>query len=496
MDGTGNDSLLKTTKVTEWNFNYGGYITLAFGGFLLLGCVTAYVIAVARGNVDAFLPLISDAAGSPPQNGLFGTFICLGGMFGVAFMILRYMIVLEKNREKSSLVTAINKLSLFVGIASMLGITLVTGYPINFYRNREVWLMDVGLPHIIGGVMLFALGLVYIAFQCMLTLFLKTKNQMTLFVRILLLFICTLSFVYHMITVPDNFGGISHKYYMNSSENIDFNTSGLTPYPRTLGASLKLPIDTSGSYVASSITEWIFVIFFCCFFFTFFNEAQQYSLLIVIETHSTKEVEVIEDRKAEIRRLSLAIEKSSMVDTKPAPEVRKVLRRDSTSQTMTDGVGGVAQKENDATNGLKKNDSKPVKKISTKSTKTDVANGTKKVLTDSEIDEKLNRLLNGKKEDKNDIPQTKSCETSTSCDDLGNETGENKKPDEIDLDKEAERIAIEKIDVVVKDAEELVEDIIRKTQEETIKANQEGNGTLRKSDSDDALPSTCPLSIQ
>lgn len=83
----------------------------------------------------------------------------------------------------------------------------------------------------------------------------------------------------------------------------------LKPYPRTLGASLKLPIDTSGSYIASSITEWIFVIFFCCFFFTFFNEAQQYSLLIVIETHSTKEQEVIEDTKAEIRRLSLAIEK-------------------------------------------------------------------------------------------------------------------------------------------------------------------------------------------
>lgn len=51
-------SLLKTTKVTEWNFHYGGYLTVAFGGFLLLGCATAYVIAVARGNVDAFLPLI------------------------------------------------------------------------------------------------------------------------------------------------------------------------------------------------------------------------------------------------------------------------------------------------------------------------------------------------------------------------------------------------------------------------------------------------------
>lgn len=60
-------------------------------------------------------------------------------------------------------------------------------------------LMDVGLPHIIGGVMLFALGLVYIALQCMLTLFLKTKNQSTLLVRILLLFICTSSFVYRIL---------------------------------------------------------------------------------------------------------------------------------------------------------------------------------------------------------------------------------------------------------------------------------------------------------
>ncbi|KFM75399.1 DNA damage-regulated autophagy modulator protein 1, partial [Stegodyphus mimosarum] len=520
------------TKVTEWSLNQGGYLAIAFGGFMVLGCITAYVIAVARGNVDPFLPLISDAAGSPPQNGLFGTLICIGGMFGVAFMILRYMIVLEQNREKSNVVTIVNKLSLFAGITSMLGITLVTGYPVNFYRNRDVWLMDVGLPHMIGGVMLFAMGLLYIALQCVLTLFLKTNNQMTLFVRVLLLFICTAAFVYHMITVPDNFGGISHLYYVNSTEN-ELNYTGLMAYPPTMGASLKLPIDTSGSYVSSAITEWILVFFFCCFFFTFFSEAQEYSLLIVIETHSNPEAEPTEDQKPDLRKLSLAqiqnnpelrrlslaqlqnnpelrkmslaqiqnnpefrkmslaqIQNGSQIDAKPPPEVRKFLRRDSTCQTMTDTVDNVIIPTK-FKNGTKKSDNKDAK-----TPKTDIANGTNK-LVDSDVDAKLKRLLNENDdiEEQNGKESVEACtehDVSISCDGSTTTKDEKinkKKTEKEDEDREAEQNAIEKIDVVVKEAEDHANNV------ETL-ATQNETGSLKKSDSDEALTSVSPLSLQ
>ncbi|KAF8791025.1 uncharacterized protein LOC129960861 [Argiope bruennichi] len=478
MDGKGNDALLKTTKVTEWTLNNGGYISVAFGGLLLLGCIVAYVIAVARGNVEAILPLISDAAGSPPQNGLFGLLICLGGMFGVLFMIQRYMIVLEKNREKSSLVTAINRLSLFVGIISMLGITLITGYPVNFYRNRDVWLMDVGLPHMIGGVMLLSLGLCYISLQCILTLFLKSKNETVFSLRVLLLFICTAAFVYHMITVPENFGGISHLYYLNSTEN-ELNYTGILPYPPTMGASLKLPIDTGGSYVASAISEWVFVIFFCCFFFTFFHEAQEYSMLIVIETHTTHEPEVIDDTKPDFRKLSLHHPQNGSQDiSKPPPEVRKVLRRDSTCQTMTNAL-------DDALKTV------PVKSIKTASTKTSTAEGTNtstKEMPNTEVDVKLTRLLSecdaveDSKDDSKAEMKTTEQNVSTSCDDLVASNG-NVKNSKEDQDKEEERIAIEKIDVVVKNAEEAA----------TAKHDED---SPRKTDTEEAQPSNCPLSVQ
>ncbi|GFY38855.1 uncharacterized protein TNIN_401251 [Trichonephila inaurata madagascariensis] len=479
MDGKGNDALLKTTKVTEWNLNNGGYISLAFGGLLLLGCIVAYVIAVARGNVDAILPLISDAAGSPPQNGLFGTLICLGGMFGVVFMIQRYMIVLEKNREKSSLVIAINKLSLFTGIVSMLGITLITGYPVNFYRNRDVWLMDVGLPHMIGGVTLLALGLLYIALQCILTLFLKSKNETVLSLRVLLLFICTAAFVYHMITVPENFGGISHLYYVNSTEN-ELNYTGILPYPPTMGASLKLPIDTGGSYVASAIAEWVFVFFFCCFFFTFFHEAQEYSLLIVIETHTPHEVET-EDSKADFRKVSMAhAHNGSQSDTKPPPEVRKVLRRDSTCQTMTNVLEDVL-----------KSAPKPLKEAPLTSSKISDTNGADKVLSSSEVDAKLTRLLSecdssaDSKDDKNVADQQLTPKDG----DLITSNGNTNSAKE-DAEKEEERIAIEKIDVVVKHAEDSAIEPVTSTQQDN------NSSVAKKTEGDDSQPSACPLSVQ
>ncbi|GIX66723.1 uncharacterized protein CEXT_530381 [Caerostris extrusa] len=430
MDGKGNDALLKTTKVTEWSVNNGGYISLAFGGLLLLGCILAYIIAVARGNVEAVLPLISDAAGSPPQNGLFGTIVSMGGM---------------------------------------------CGYPVNFYRNRDVWLMDVGLPHMIGGVMLLALGLLYIALQCILTLFLKSKNETVLSLRVLLVFICTAAFVYHMITVPENFSGISHLYYLNNTDD-HLNYTGILPYPPTMGASLKVPIDTSGSYVASAIAQWVFVVFFCFFFFTFFHEAQEYSMLIVIETHTPQEPEA-EDTKPDFRKISLhQAHNGSQGDTKPPPEVRKVLRRDSTCQTMTNAL-------DDANKSIKATSMKPAK--------VDGMNNTDNVLSSAEVDAKLTRLLsecdtkNETKLEKHSAEQN----VSTSCEDLIASNGNAKSLKE-DADKEEEMKAIEKIDVVVKDAEDAATDPIKLTHKE------DNSYDSRKNDTEEAQPSTCPLSVQ
>ncbi|KAG8202029.1 hypothetical protein JTE90_010400 [Oedothorax gibbosus] len=521
MESKGNDALLKTTQVTEWSLKNGGYISLAFGGLLLLGCLVAYLIAVARGNVDAILPLISDAAGSPPQNGFFGTLVCLGGMCGVVFMIQRYMIVLEKNKGRSSLVLHINKISLVIGILSMLGITLITGYPINFYRNRDVWMMDVGIPHMIGGVMLFSLGLCYIALQCILTLFLKRKNENAFSLRVLLLFICTSAFVYHMITVPEHFGGVSHLYYSNETVDNEFNDTGILPYPPTMGASLKIPIDTGGSYVNSAIAQWIFVFFFCCFFFTFFKEAQEYSMLIVIETHTTQE-QPEEPRRPDYQKQISLISNGSQI-SKPDTEVRKLLRRDSTCQTMTDDI---LYPKNGITNG---------KKDEIESSKTD-----KKIPKfNSEVDAKLTRLLSvcetTDEELKTQSIETSVAETNTTSVDIESTTtvgrmaldGENVSPKEtapiastedgaeynateeslkaessetisrsennttnavsenlstsgnIVISKEdEERIAIEHIDVAVKDAEE------------------NSKITVQENESVKSQPSNCPMSVQ
>lgn len=238
----------------------------------------AYAIAVLRCNVDPFLPLISDAAGSPPQNGIFGTLICVGGILGVFFMFLRYLIVLEQNQEKSAVTGFLNKISLAVGICSMCGITLITGYPANFYRDKDVWLQHVGIPHMIGGVVLFALGLIYIAMQCILTLYLRSNHKLMVFLRICLCLAATAAFVHHLVTVPDNFGAVQ---IVTKSAPSEQDAISVTQMPLR---DIKLHIDMGGTYISSAISQWSLMLLFCCFFFTFFGEVQEYSLLIVIET--------------------------------------------------------------------------------------------------------------------------------------------------------------------------------------------------------------------
>lgn len=179
----------------------------------------------------------------------------------------------------------------------------------------------------------------------------------------------------------------------------------------------------------------------------------------------------------------------------PIPEVKKFLRRDSTCQTMTDSSGITEKKGKDVTNGFQKNGGKPTKPVSSRPAKIDVSNGTKKILTNADIDAKLNKLLNDNKDDDINNLHKETKNSGTSCDDMPIQT-EKKEVSEVDIEKEAERIAIEKIDVVVKAAEEHAENMIKQANEEAAKTNQEENGTIKKSGSEDVIPSTCPLSIQ
>lgn len=183
------------------------------------------------------------------------------------------------------------------------------------------------------------------------------------------------------------------------------------------------------------------------------------------------------------------------VKVAPAPTVKKFLRRDSTCQTMDDGtVGVIERKGKEVTNGFKKTGGKPLKTIAPRPAKIDVANGTKKILTNADIDTKLNKLLNENIEDDKNENHKETKKSETNCDDVPVQT-EKKEVTEIDMDKEAERIAIEKIDVVVKAAEEHADSMIKQDHEESVKTNQEENGTIKKSNSEDVLPSTCPLSF-
>lgn len=156
---------------------------------------------------------------------------------------------------------------------------------------------------------------------------------------------------------------------------------------------------------------------------------------------------------------------------------------------MTDDLGEKMISSKDITNGVKKSPAKTTKKSPPKQAKLDAGNGMKKTLSNAAIDAKLDALLQAEKEGvKNGVvKEVQTSETGTNSDDLPTENGKAKEMEDIDLEKEAERIAIEKIDVVVKDAEERAAEILK---------NQEENGAIKRNDSDDALPSVCPYALQ
>lgn len=219
--------------------------------------------------------------------------------------------------------------------------------------------------------------------------------------------------------------------------------------------------------------------------------------------------------------------------TKPPPEVRKILRRDSTCQTMTDTLNDVLSSKNGITNGTKDGNKFP---------KTDASNGKSKMLSNSEVDAKLTRLLSEceSAEDKSKLKEadvennatTTTAETGTTMVDAEssatkidietsaltadagsattdvadsvttkdsvsfakNADAENKtaavnedltvsngnlKITKEDAEKEEERIVIEQIDVAVKDEEEAEEDI-----------------KALKTENVEAQPSNCPMSVQ
>ncbi|XP_063678239.1 DNA damage-regulated autophagy modulator protein 2-like isoform X3 [Bolinopsis microptera] len=122
-------------------------LTLLIGG----GIVMCYCMAVAYGHVEAAFPYISDTGTFPPESCVFTLFLNCAAVVLLAIFTLKYLHVVQYNRQCSSAVTRINTAALVIGYVAAFGIMVVGAF-------QETNVLAV---HVLGAMMAFIGGTVY-----------------------------------------------------------------------------------------------------------------------------------------------------------------------------------------------------------------------------------------------------------------------------------------------------------------------------------------------
>ncbi|KAL5252303.1 hypothetical protein ACHWQZ_G015166 [Mnemiopsis leidyi] len=122
-------------------------LTLLIGG----GIVICYCMAVAYGHVEAAFPYISDTGTFPPESCVFTLFLNCAAVVALAIFTLKYLHVVQYNRQCSPAVTRINTAALITGYIAAFGIMVVGAF-------QETNVLAV---HVAGAMMAFIGGTVY-----------------------------------------------------------------------------------------------------------------------------------------------------------------------------------------------------------------------------------------------------------------------------------------------------------------------------------------------
>ncbi|XP_073993540.1 DNA damage-regulated autophagy modulator protein 2 [Rhodnius prolixus] len=209
--------------------------------FTFLG---TYIAAVLQGHVEPNFPYISDAATYSPESCVFGQFINIGAVLLCILIYVRYCEICQYYElySISNRVIQLNKLGLWLGIFSCLGLSIVA----NFQET------NVKYVHYFGATLCFGLGTAYFWIQAMCSYHMHSlaNSLMVAHFRVGLAMVCTVFFFIAAVA-----GLLSH---------LEFH--GETPakwYPKDGGWEL---------HVISTASEWVVAICFCFYILTFYSE--------------------------------------------------------------------------------------------------------------------------------------------------------------------------------------------------------------------------------
>lgn len=207
--------------------------------------ICTYIAAVIQGHVVPDIPYISDAATYSPESCIFGQLINIGSVLLGITIYIRYRQILQlisHHPEIGESVVKYNKIAVYFGLISCLGISIVA----NFQET------NVRIVHFTGAFFAFGVGTLYFWMQAFISYLVHpfAGSLLKAHIRLGMAIICTVLFFVIAVT-----GIISHILFQGKD-------------PRKWR-----PSDGGWKYhVVSSISEWVVATVFSFSILTFTDE--------------------------------------------------------------------------------------------------------------------------------------------------------------------------------------------------------------------------------
>ncbi|XP_043932588.1 DNA damage-regulated autophagy modulator protein 2 [Protopterus annectens] len=212
-----------------------------------------FIIAVLLKHVDPLVPYISDTGTVTPEKCLFGIMLNLSSLLGVATMYVRYKHVEALNTEESNVIRW-NKAGLGLGLISCFGLLVVA----NFQKTDMIHM------HILGAVLTFGIGGLYILLQTIMSYKMQTPvhGKRIFWIRLLVVIWCFVSMLLMFVTSL-----ILHFIFKGS----------------TMAKKLHWDPHENGytSHVISTVSEWSLAFSFVSFFLTYIRDFKNIKLRVL-----------------------------------------------------------------------------------------------------------------------------------------------------------------------------------------------------------------------